>query len=67
MSFTSKPGKYFWSNGNAFGLCEVGESFVRLEVLKGSVDLDSLSLNGRAKPVAKKVLLSEGGSAEFII
>ena len=65
MSFTSKPGKYFWSNGSAFGLCEVTPSNVKLEVLRGAVELNSLSLSGRSKPVAKKISLSEGGSAEF--
>ncbi len=65
MSFTSKPGKYFWSNGSAFGLCDVTPTSVKLEVLKGAVELNSLSLAGRSKPVAKKVSLSEGGSAVF--
>ena len=67
MSFTSRPGKYFWSNGYSFGLCEVGTTSVRLEVLKGSVELKSLSLEGRVKPVARKISLSEGDSLEFKI
>jgi hypothetical protein len=67
MSFTSAPGKYFWSNGYAFGICEIGASSVRLDVLKGSVELNSLSLEGRAKPIAKKISVPEGGSVEFAI
>ncbi len=67
MSFTSKPGKYFWSNGSAFGICEVGSSSVRLEVLKGSLGLDSLFLKDRSKPIAKKISLSEGDSMAFNI
>ena len=67
MSFTSVPGRYFWSNGYAFGICEVSASTVKLEVLKGSVELNTLNLTGRAKPVAKKVVVPEGGSAEFTI
>ncbi len=67
MSFTSKPGKYFWSNGSAFGICEVGSSSVRLEVLKGYLGLDSLFLKDRSKPIAKKISLSEGDSMAFNI
>ena len=67
MSFTSKPGKYFWSNGSAFGICEVGSSSVRLKVLKGSLGLDSLFLKDRSKPIAKKISLSEGDSMAFNI
>ncbi|MBR5661071.1 MAG: hypothetical protein IKW99_05925 [Bacteroidales bacterium] len=67
MSFTSTPGRYFWSNGSAFGICEISSSFVRLEVLKGSLDLQSLTLSGREKPVAKRVTLGDGSLAEFKI
>ena len=65
MSFTSEPGRYFWSDGYAFGICEVSGSSVELKVLKGSLELKSLSLTGRTKPVAKGVSLVEGGSASF--
>ena len=65
MSFTSEPGRYFWSDGYAFGICEVSGSSVELKVLKGSLELKSLTLTGRTKPVAKEVSLVEGGSASF--
>ena len=67
MNFTSKPGRYFWSNGSAFGTCEVGGKSVELKVLKGSLDLKSLTLTGRAKPIAKGISLTEGGSINIQI
>ena len=67
MNFTSKPGRYFWSNGSAFGTCEVGGKSVELKVLKGSLDLKSLTLTGRAKPIAKGISLTEGGTINFQI
>lgn len=60
MTFTSQPGCYFWSNGYAYGLCEISENSVRLEVLKGSLDLKSLTLQGYEKPVGGKISLAEG-------
>ncbi|MBR1632251.1 MAG: hypothetical protein IJ686_00645 [Bacteroidales bacterium] len=62
MSFTAAPGRYFWSNGYAFGLCEVSDSQVTLSVLKGSLELKALSLAGYKKPVASGISLLEGES-----
>ncbi|MBR8536155.1 hypothetical protein KDU71_11350 [Carboxylicivirga sediminis] len=48
IRFTDKPGKYFWSNGSAWGMCEItkeGKDYrVTLEVLYGSVELQSFQL-----------------------
>ena len=65
MNFTSAPGRYFWSNGYAYGICEVSEDAVKLEVLKGSLELKSLTLSGHKKPVATRIALSEGQSADY--
>ncbi len=46
MSFTSQPGSYFWSNGYAWGTCDVREKEAILTVLSGSVELDRFSLEG---------------------
>ena len=67
MSFTRTPGKYFWSNGSAFGLCEVSTSSVKLEVLRGSVELSAFYLSGMTKPIAKKISIPEDGSEMFTI
>ena len=67
MSFTSTPGRYFWSNGYAYGVCEISAGAVTLEVLKGSLELDSLSLTGRQAPVGTKISLAEGQNAQFTL
>ena len=47
MAFTDKPGKYFWSNGYAWGTCEVSEDDVTLELLKGKLRLKQLKIGDR--------------------
>jgi uncharacterized protein (DUF608 family) len=44
ITFTARPGVYFWSNGYAWGTCKVGEKTAELRVLKGSVSLNTLIL-----------------------
>lgn len=45
ITFTSKPGNYFWSNGYAWGVCEIKNDEVSLKVLHGKLELDSLTLS----------------------
>jgi uncharacterized protein (DUF608 family) len=50
MTITSRPGVYFWSNGYTWGTCEVKNDEVTLNVLKGSLSLNTFRLSdGRAK------------------
>lgn len=67
LNFTSRPGKYFWANGESWGLCTVEEGKVTLEVRKGSLDIDSFTLTGRPKPIGRKFSVAEGGKAEFTL
>lgn len=60
MAFTSKPGTYFWSNGSAWGLCEVSSGGATLEVLKGSLDLKSFTLKGKEPKKFKTLHIGEG-------
>jgi len=50
MSFNSRSGKYFWSNGYQYGTIEIANSgqdrSVKLTCLNGSVNLKSFALNG---------------------
>ncbi len=56
MTFTSKSGRYFWSNGYAWGTCEIltsnQKARLELEVLHGNLEL-------------KKVQLRDFGSLEL--
>ena len=65
MSFTSRIGSYFWSNGYAWGKCTVAPHGVTLEVLGGTLTLKKLTLSGKKEPVAKNFQLKEGEKRYF--
>ena len=45
ITFTDKPGKYFWSTGYAWGICEVkSNGTADLRVLKGELPLDKITI-----------------------
>jgi hypothetical protein len=48
IKFTDKPGKYFWSNGSAWGMCEIAKDGkginITFEVLHGKVELKSFQI-----------------------
>jgi hypothetical protein len=50
MRFAAREGKWFWSNGEAWGICELREigdgTQVTLEVLHGSLTLWQLEVEG---------------------
>ena len=49
MHFTDRPGRYFWSNGYAWGMCTIAEDEVTLELLKGELVLKNLQVGDRQK------------------
>jgi non-lysosomal glucosylceramidase len=55
IKFTDRPGSYFWSNGSAWGVCEVGEAEgamkVDFTVLFGEINLNSFHIGSRPKHV----------------
>jgi non-lysosomal glucosylceramidase len=53
MSITSNPGKYFWSNGYAWGTIEVTPSTLTLNVLSGTLKLKKLTV-GSARTIRLK-------------
>jgi uncharacterized protein (DUF608 family) len=68
VQFTDTPGKYFWSNGSAWGLCTIdknadGRLQATLNVLSGTLALDSFALGaGLRKKFGNTVQLREGES-----
>ena len=46
MSFAAGPGRWFWSNGSAWGTCEIDSSACCLTVAEGKLELATLSLGG---------------------
>jgi len=50
MAFADKPGAHFWSNGYAWGTCEITSSGqVTLNVKDGDLALESFDLAARGK------------------
>lgn len=65
MSFTSVPGRYFWSNGYAWGTCRIeSDGTAELKVLKGTVAIDRMTV-GDKRLKSKTKVVGEGCSARF--
>ena len=57
ISFTGTPGRYFWSNGYAWGLCNVQpDGSATLSVLHGTLSVDKVTIGGRT--VKQKLTLN---------
>jgi uncharacterized protein (DUF608 family) len=62
IAFTRRPGRYFWSNGAAWGTCEVtSDARATLQVLAGRLVADRLTLTG-AGSAGLPGALETGGS-----
>ena len=60
MSFTSRPGTYFWSNGYTWGTCKVEDKQATIEVLHGLLSLNSFELKGKGVKKLKNFIVKEG-------
>lgn len=58
MSFTSKMGNYFWSNGYVWGTCMIEGKKATLNVLSGRIELSKFTLDGLGSVMLKNVVLS---------
>lgn len=61
IEFTSKPGTYFWSNGYAWGTCQVTGKTATINVLSGQVVLSKFTLNKVGSVKFKSLVLSTIG------
>jgi uncharacterized protein (DUF608 family) len=61
MTFTARPGVYFWSNGYAWGTCAVSEKSADLKVLHGSLTLNKFCLSDGREKRFKNYSIEEGG------
>ena len=62
---TGKPGKWFWSNGSAWGTVTVTDGKAVLEVVEGSLSLERFSCGGKVSK--KKINLGSGQRAEVTL
>jgi uncharacterized protein (DUF608 family) len=49
MRFAAKSGKWFWSNGSAWGTCKINKRRIELTVLHGAVTLQHLEITGQGR------------------
>ncbi len=52
---TGKPGKWFWSNGSAWGTVTVAQDRATVEIIEGSLEIDSFFCGGRKFKKLKNV------------
>ena len=62
---TGKPGKWFWSNGSAWGTVTVTDGKAVLEVIEGSLELERFSCGD--KVCKKKINLGSGQRTEVML
>jgi hypothetical protein len=72
MKFGDIRGKYFWSNGYAYGTVEISDSgkerSLTLNVLNGKIDISKMTITGFGSASLKKMTSIEtGGKQSFII
>ena len=67
MTFTSKPGTYFWSNGYSWGTCEVKGKTAVLKVFSGKLELNNFTLDGVGKKKLKGKLIDNSKALKIKI
>jgi uncharacterized protein (DUF608 family) len=65
ISFTDKPGNYFWSNGYAWGVAKVKNNGVEIRVDSGSIDLQYVYVGNKTIPLKAKIEIKEGQNQFF--
>lgn len=67
MTITSKPGKYFWSNGYAWGTCEVKNKTAILKVQHGNIAINQFVVAGIGSIKTKELNLVENSQYTFLV
>ena len=65
MSFTSKPGTYFWSNGYAWGTCHVNGRNATLNLLNGELELSKFTLEDLGSVKVQNLVMKTNESHTF--
>ena len=70
IKFTDKPGKYFWSNGQAWGICAIKKEgdryYINFNTLHGSVELNKFQIGEKyIKTFDGTKLILENGKLEY--
>ena len=63
ITFTSRDGNYFWSNGYAWGTCGIKKGKVNLKVQFGTLELKQFQLDGKCIKEWDKVKTVKAGKS----
>lgn len=66
MEFTGTPGRYFWSNGESWGTCDISGTHATLSVIYGSLELNRLTIGGKHMDMGGTAIL-QGNSRTVTI
>jgi len=70
IRFGDKPGKYFWSNGYAYGTVEIsrkdGDRLLTLNLLNGEIDISKVTIEGFGSTTLAKTNSIQSGLNESI-
>jgi hypothetical protein len=67
ISFTDKPGNYFWSNGFAWGMAKVTNEGVEIRVDSKSIDLKTVYIGNKTTSLNKVLEIKDGQSHFFLL
>ena len=67
VSFTYRPGNYFWSNGYAWGTCNVENKKATLFVISVQISLKEFKIVEVGSVKMKEVILQSGENNTFEI
>jgi uncharacterized protein (DUF608 family) len=65
MTLSGKDGSYFWSNGHAWGQCEVKGKNIKLSVYKGTLNLNNFILKTKGSKQLNNIKINENNSFSF--
>lgn len=60
ISFTSKPGNYFWSTGYAWGMARINDTGIVITVHHGELDATRIELKGRTTKFESQIVRNAG-------
>lgn len=68
IRFTEKKGNYFWSNGSAWGFCEIDDNHVTFSVKEGEIELKDFFVGKTKKETFKSAkIFTENKSLRFAL
>ena len=69
LKFTNRPGKYFWSNGHAYGMAEISNTGnLTMKVIFGNIRISMVSIQGHESlKLRQPRVIRAGGQETFAI